>query len=145
VLTFCDVRRIIDIKFGGRVLLLGSEDGGSATSRVALSDCSSELDGLMLRSRRLAFVILWLTGDEGGEGCKLPFEGFWAAAASLKIWIVSVAEETQRSVLAALKLMLYIRAGMLPLRNWKSFLPEGIAKILMTVPFSDDVAISVPS
>ena len=65
--------------------------------------------------------------------------------ASLKTWTVSVADETQRSVEVALKLMLYIRAGMLPLLYWYSFLPSGIEKTRMTVPFSEEVAISVPS
>lgn len=71
--------------------------------------------------------------------------GFDPGGASLKMWTVSVAEETQRRVEVALKDMQYMRAGMLPRRNWKSFLPEGIEKTRITVPFSDEVAMSVPS
>jgi len=137
----------MDMKFGGRVglLLLGREEGLSELSRLALEDWSSDVEGETLRSRPLRTdVEIWL-GDEGGEE-DWPFEeGFEEGAASLKMWIVSVAEETQRSVLAALKDMLYIRAGMLPRRNWKSFLPDGMAKMRITVPFSDEVAMSVPS
>ena len=74
-----------------------------------------------------------------------PFVLLELGGASLKTCTVSVAEDTHSNVEVALKLMQYIRAGMLPRLNWYSFLPSGMENILMIVPFSEDVAISVPS
>lgn len=99
---------------------------GSPSKVVVLSVwewwSAEEDEGLVLRS--------WVLekrdsrGDVGGDvgevgrSCELPFDGVEPGGASLKMWIVSVAEETQRRVEVALKLMQYIRAGMLPRRNW---------------------------
>ncbi len=47
----------------------------------------------------------------------LPSAVLELGGASLKMWTVSVAEETQSRVEVALKLMQYILAGMLPLLN----------------------------
>lgn len=58
-------------------------------------------------------------GDEGGEMGRgaLPLLGLEPGGASLKMWTVSVADETQRRVEVALKEMQKMRAGMLPRRN----------------------------
>lgn len=60
------------------------------------------------------------------------------------MWTVSLALLTQRRVLVALKAMLQIRLGMLPRRNWYSFLALGMAKTRMMVPLSEAVARRVP-
>lgn len=62
-----------------------------------------------------------------------------------KMWTVSVAEDTERSVDVELKDMLYILAWIEPRRNWYSFVPSGTEKTRMMVPFSDAVASRVPS
>ena len=121
-------------------------------SKLVFSLCwSEEVEGLTLRSRRVGEKRLE-RGDGGGDDAgaallllPLLFAEPVLGGASLKTWTVSVAEETHNSVEVALKLMQYMRAGMLPLRNWYSFLPSAIEKILITVPFSDAVAMSVPS
>lgn len=64
---------------------------------------------------------------------------------SRKMCTVSDPEETQRRVEVALKDMLNIRAGIEPLRNWKSFCASGTENTRMIVPFSEAVARSVPS
>ena len=88
-------------------------------------------------------------GDVGGDDesvlLSLPFADPEFGGASLKTCTVSVAEDTHSNVEVALKLMQYILAGMLPRLNWYSFFPSGMENILMIVPFSEDVAISVPS
>jgi len=58
---------------------------------------------------------------------------------------VSVSEEAHSRVDVALKDMLNIFAGIVPLRNSKSFSPSGTVKIRMMVPFSEAVASKVPS
>jgi len=72
------------------------------------------LEGLRLRSR---------AAPEEEEGRRAEGEASlslrWGAGApSLKMWIVSVAEETQRREEVALKDMLKMREGMEPRRNW---------------------------
>lgn len=64
---------------------------------------------------------------------------------SRKMWTVSVAEDTHSRVEVELNDMLYILAGIEPLRNWYSFSPSGMLKTRIIVPFSDAVARSVPS
>ena len=75
-------------------------------SKLLPSLCSSDADGLTLRSRA---EDLLSTGEDGGEATMpllpLPLEGPAPGGASLKTWTVSVAEETQRRVDVALKLM----------------------------------------
>ena len=74
--------------------------------------------GLRLRSRGAE-------GEEEDEGRKTEDEVsllLWCDCAeggvSLKMWMVSVAEETQRREEVALKDMLKMREGMEPRRNW---------------------------
>lgn len=76
---------------------------------------------------------------EAGRSSEVPW---WP---SLKIWIVSVAEETQSSVDVILKDMLKIRDGIEPLRNWYSFWASGTENTRMIVPLSEAVANRVPS
>lgn len=57
---------------------------------------------------------------------------------------VSCAELTARSVETRLKLIEYIRASRVPLRNWYNFSAPGMLHTRMTVPLSDAVASSVP-
>ena len=64
---------------------------------------------------------------------------------SLKMCMVSVAEDTQSNVDDALKDMLNMREGIVPRRNWNSFLPSGMENTRMIVPLSDAVASRVPS
>jgi hypothetical protein len=59
---------------------------------------------------------------------------------SLNICTVSCAELTANSDDIALKLIEYIRASLVPLRNWYSFSAPGMLHTRMTVPLSDDVA-----
>jgi len=78
------------------------------------SGCES-LEGLRLRSRAVP--------EEEEEGRRVEGEASlslrWGAGVpSLKMWIVSVAEETQRREEVALKDMLKMREGMEPRRNW---------------------------
>lgn len=98
---------------------------GSPSKVVVLSDWdwrSEEGVGLLLRSWEVEKRPS--SGEVGGEvgevgrSCELPFDGVEPGGASLKMCTVSVAEETQSKVEVALKLMQYIRAGMLPRRNW---------------------------
>jgi len=103
--TFCDVRRIMLAKVG----LFGFLSGIAAS--VMLSSYSSGTSSLAR--------LLLLPRDEGGlPGNEvmlllLPALG----VPSRKIWTVSVAEDTQRSVDVELKDMLYILAGIDPLLN----------------------------
>jgi hypothetical protein len=66
-------------------------------------------------------------------------------APSRKMWTVSVADETLRSVEVELNDMLYILAGIDPRLNWYSFCASGMEKTRIMVPFSDAVANRVPS
>ena len=102
------------------------------------SVCES-LAGLRLRSRASDEE----EGRRAEEDASLSFR-CCAGVLSLKMWIVSVAEETQRRLEVALKDMLKIRDGIEPRRNWYSFRAEGIAKTRMMVPLSEAVARRVP-
>ena len=77
----------------------------SSYSEVSLV---SSLLGLVLRSREIEDGLTW----EDMLLLRLAL-----GEARRKIWTVSVAEETQRSVEVELKDMLKIRAGIEPLRN----------------------------
>ena len=92
---------------------------GSPSRLESVSIWEEEAEGETLRSR--AEKEDW-RGEVGGLEpiCAepLPFVLFELGGASLKMWTVSVALLTQRRVLVALKLMQYIRAGILPRRNW---------------------------
>jgi len=84
-----------------------------AVASVVLSSYSevslvSSLLGLVLRSREIEDGLTW-------EDILLLRLALWGPRR--KIWTVSVAEETQRSVEVELKDMLKIRAGIEPLRN----------------------------
>jgi hypothetical protein len=99
-----------DMRFGrpGPAGLMA--EGRSEASRLALSLWSSEVEGLTLRSRDqgAGVWVVWF-GEEGGErdeGPLLLLFGLCWGAESLKIWTVSVADETHSRVDAALKLML---------------------------------------
>ena len=63
---------------------------------------------------------------------------------SLKICTVSCAELTASNVDTRLKFMEYMRASLVPRRNWYSFSAPGMLHTRMTVPFSDEVARMVP-
>ena len=101
------------------------------------SSVISELAGLRLLWEDLR--LLWDVGivddSAGEEDARLDCEGD-----SLKMWTVSVADDTQSRVEVALNAMLKIRAGRVPLRNWASFCASGTEKTRMTVPLSDAVA-----
>lgn len=87
------------MKFGWREVLEGREEGFSAESSVVWF--SEEVEGLVLRSRdQFGDVDVCCGEEDDGE------EEVGAGGASLKMCTVSVAEETQRRVEAALKLML---------------------------------------
>lgn len=84
-----------------------------AVASILLSSYSeaslvSSLLGLVLRSREIEDGLTW----EDILLLRLAL-----GTARRKIWTVSVAEETQRSVEVELKDMLKIRAGIEPLRN----------------------------
>lgn len=59
---------------------------------------------------------------------------------NLNICTVSCAELTARSDDTTLKLIEYIRASLVPLRNWYNFSAPGTLQTRMTVPFSEEVA-----
>ena len=60
------------------------------------------------------------------------------------MWIVSCAELTASKVETMLKLMLYIRASLVPLLNWYNFSALGMLQTRITVPFSEAEASIVP-
>ena len=80
----------------------GESDSAPLEVERVRSSCESEGAGLRLRSRVLD------EDDEGriAEDASLPFRCCWAAGPSLKMWTVSVAEETQRREEVVLKDML---------------------------------------
>lgn len=114
MLTFWLVRRIMDMK-PGRVVGREGAERASRPSREALAFGSLEALGLALRDRDICPA-----GDCGSGDKLLSLLVFGAVVSgdSLKMWIVSVALETQRRVLVALKDMQWILAGMEPRRNW---------------------------
>lgn len=57
---------------------------------------------------------------------------------------VSCAELTASSVDTTLKLIEYIRASLVPRRNWYSFSAPGMLQTRITVPLSEAVARSEP-
>jgi hypothetical protein len=96
-----------DMRFGLPAPALGGGLGLSDESKLALSLWSSDVEGLTLRSRdQGAEDVVWF-GDEGGEREEEPLLfGLCCGAESLKMWTVSVADDTHNKVDAALKLML---------------------------------------
>lgn len=120
--------------FRGRAALSSVAD-----PKLVLSDGSDARLGLPLWSRPT------IVGEDGASEPTSVCPLRASVGVNRKMWTVSVAEDTQRSVLVALNDMQCILAGMLPLLNWYSFCPEGIANTRITVPFSDAVASSVPS
>lgn len=108
--TFCEVRRIRPMKVPFGFLAL-TED---ASSESFISSPGSTGDSLPWLQRRLSKkpgdLLGGDTGSTNGEVC----------GPSLKIWTVSVADETQRRVEVTLNDILKIREGMEPLRNWYS-------------------------
>ena len=103
--TFCEVRRIRPIKVPFAFLAV-TDVGNSESFRSSLGSAGEPLPSL---HRLLLKKPTELSGD--GTGSCGP---------NLKIWMVSVADETQRSVEVTLNDMLKIREGMEPLRNWYS-------------------------
>lgn len=116
---------------------LDCSDEGSSPS----SPCSPSKYGLvsLLWLSRLEDVVAGHVGEVGSSPVAI------LSFPSLKIWMVSEADETQSSVVVTLKAMLYIREGIEPLLNWYSLLPSGTEKTRIMVPLSDAVAIIVPS
>lgn len=96
-----------------------AKSGVEMSFRLAFA--SEDAEGEPLRSRVLRSgddaERLWSVSCAGEVGSAWVFVAA-VCGLSLKMWMVSVAEETQRSVLVALKDMQCILAGMLPRRNW---------------------------
>ena len=134
--TFWPVRRRRPkrVPFGGRDPDFGGEPGvlKEFERERDIADWSSEsyfiswLAGEWLRSRccsadRIGLKVLpTLTKDSRRLspllGLSRSLRG--PCAESLKMWTVSLAEETQRRVEAGLNVMLYMFAGIEPRRNW---------------------------
>ena len=96
----------MDMKFGlpPPGVRLGRVEGSSLADR---SGWDSDVEGETLRSREDQEGFEGWLGEDGGEAWWLPLAfGFWDGAESLNTCTVSVTEETQRRVDAALKLML---------------------------------------
>lgn len=106
--TFCEVRRIkpMNVPFG----LLSPTEVGIPDSSI--SSLGSTGDSLPSLHRRFLKNPSSLPGDE----VESALGGDWGP--NLKIWMVSVADETHSRVDVILKDMLKIREGIEPLRNW---------------------------
>jgi hypothetical protein len=113
-----------------------------AEASAVLVPNSSDISSLVRLLLRWCDALMEFVGPEDMLLLRLELV---LGAPSLKMWTVSVAEETLRSVEVELKDMLNILAGMDPLLNWYSFCASGIEKTRMMVPFSDAVANRVPS
>lgn len=131
--TVCDVRRIKLPKVG----LMGFRSGVDTSAMLAPN--SSAVSWLVRLPLRAWDAPMGLLGPE--DTLLLLLLG----APKRKMWTVSVADDTLSKVDVELKDMLYILAGMEPLRNWYSFCASGMEKTRMMVPFSDAVASRVPS